>query len=207
MSVQDPSGLTRERSEAMTLHEHYDLFVQRYTRMQELIRDAQLVVSDGPWRWSGLGVFPSGAEIVMRPLPGGTNDTTYYLDDGRTIQLPGATGDAADLEAMRKHFEAQGWAIEVDDVGREKNIWAYTDDGYRIEWMVQDTGQYAISVLSEAFWGPGEPLAHHISTRLPDDFDLGQSAPGIWAPVPAWDAPVIHKSGVDKELPPYTGEY
>jgi len=160
-------------------------------KMQELIRDAQLQISDGPWYWVGVGILPRSGE-VSSVLPGVTADNSYYLTDSRIYEVPGLTGDPKDLELMRKYFESKGWDHGDVTFYDEYSVEAETGDGWVIKYVVQQTGQYYIEVTSGVFWGRGNEILHAIDARTPDDFGSQESVPGVWAPFPKWSDPIVH---------------
>jgi hypothetical protein len=199
MSVQDPSGMTRERMNDMSLQEQFELYGQRYVHIQELLRDAQLVVSDGPWLWNGVGILPGDGGIWVRPLPGGTYENSYYLDDSRSIQLEGARGAESDLEPMRRYFEAQGWETSVETWGEgdERILSGYTDDGYIVDYGIQISGRYYINAHSEPFWGRADKLTDAISRRIPKFDSPEETPPGEYFPFPKWTDPLNKPWTVD----------
>jgi hypothetical protein len=188
----DTSGTTLDQAMSLTLEEQFDLFGQRYDHMQELIRDAQLAVSDEPWYWNGVGILPLGGAMASTVLPGVTNENSYYLNDGRILDVPGLTGDPADLEPMRKYFVAKGWKHGDVTFSSEHSVQAETGDGWVIKYAVQDTGQYYIDVRSGVFWGRGTDLLHAIAQRTTKDLDQQQSLPGVYAPYPKWSDPIVN---------------
>ncbi|MEV8215179.1 hypothetical protein [Leifsonia sp. NPDC077715] len=190
----DDAGMTRAEAEAISIEEVYALYAERYTRLQEMLRDAQLVISDGPWGWIGAGLLPNGGnETAYRTPTGMTVENSYLLDDARTIQPPGAKGDEADLEPMRKHFAAQGWRIQVrNDFESSTDLLGWSEDGFCVEYTVRTNGNYSLSVYSGSYWGPGKELLVHLAERLRPELILRESVPGEWIPLPAWDAPVVN---------------
>ncbi|MGH1548502.1 hypothetical protein ACRAWB_04710 [Leifsonia poae] len=178
----------------MSISEHYALYAQRYTRLEEMLRDAQLVISDGPWGWIGAGLLPNGGNETAYMTPAGmTVENSYLLDDARTIQPPGAKGDEADLEPMRKHFAAQGWTVKQQKLTQNStDLQGWAGDGFCVEYTVRTNGNYSLSVYSGSYWGPGKKLLVHLAERLRSEDVLRDSVPGVWLPLPAWDAPVVN---------------
>ncbi|WP_219817298.1 hypothetical protein, partial [Rathayibacter tritici] len=70
----DTAGMTRAEVAGLTLEEELELNAQRYVHAQELLRDAQLRISDGVWRWNGGETLPEEGYNggVGGGLPGGT---------------------------------------------------------------------------------------------------------------------------------------
>jgi len=191
MTALDTSNTTQEQAMSLTLEEQFELYGQRYDHMQELIRDAQVQISDGTWYWNGVGILPRSGE-VSSVLPGVTAENSYYLTDGRIYEVPGLTGDRKDLEPMRKYFESKGWAHGDVTFYDEYSVQAETGDGWVIKYVVQQTGQYYVQVTSGVFWGRGNDLLHAIAGRTTKDLDQQQSVPGQYAPFPKWTDPIVN---------------
>ena len=188
----DTSNTTHDQAMSLSLEEQFDLFGQRYDHMQELIRDAQLAISDESWIWNGVGILPLSGAMVSTVLPGVTHENSYYLNDGRILKVPGRTGDPADLEPMRKYFAAKGWKHGDASVANEHSVSAETGDGWVIKYAVQDTGYYYIDVRSGVFWGRTNDLLDAIDVRTPDGFGHEESLPGTYAPFPKWTDPIVN---------------
>lgn len=194
MTAEDAAGMTRAEVEALTLEQQFALVDERYARLNTLLTDAQLVISDSDtvWIWGGGGMLPTGGGNggVNGAMPGSDDDNSYYLTDGRIIHPPGAVGAKEDLEPMRKHYEAQGWETDLQELGGDYRLWANTGDGYRLVYGVQTNGRYYITVYSELFWGDFGGLQNAIADRSPHPA-LEESLPGVFTPFPKWTDPII----------------
>ncbi|PPF17536.1 hypothetical protein C5C34_15630, partial [Rathayibacter rathayi] len=83
----DAAGMTRAGISGLTLEEEFELNAQHYVHAQELLRDAQLRISDGVWLWNGGETLPEEGFNggVGGGLPGGTGENSYYVTCTRII--------------------------------------------------------------------------------------------------------------------------
>ena len=88
----DAAGMTREEVERLPLERQFDLLGGRYVRMQEMLADAQRVVSPDEWNWVSEGFSPIDGDGQRWSMRGATSKNSYYLNTSRAIQLPGASG-------------------------------------------------------------------------------------------------------------------
>ncbi|TQL44362.1 hypothetical protein FB468_2419 [Leucobacter komagatae] len=194
MEATDNAGMARAEVAELTLQEEYELYGERYERAHELLADAQLQISEGPWIWTGTVLLPhSGYAGGVRgtTLPGSDGDTSYDVIDSRVIQPPGATGSAADLEPMRRYYQGKGWRVEEQASGGWKTVWGRTDDGYWLEYTVHSNGSYSLAVRSELYWTNDEPaLEAAVVDRVPGSYADNtlprESLPGDYIPFPDW---------------------
>ncbi|PPI67937.1 hypothetical protein C5E12_12515 [Rathayibacter rathayi] len=192
----DAAGMTRAEVAALSLEEEFELNAQHYVHAQELLRDAQLRISDGVWLWNGGETLPEEGFNggVGGGLPGGTGENSYYVTCTRIIKPPGAQGEKSDLDPMVAYFEEQGWKYFVRETLDSADLWGITGDGYRINYFIQASGRYSIQVYSELFWtNDAHALFDAVASRDTAEFPE-ESLPGFYAPFPRWDAP-IHPRG------------
>ncbi|GAA2834630.1 hypothetical protein FB468_2420 [Leucobacter komagatae] len=189
----DNAGMTRAEVAELTLQEEYELYGERYDRAHELLADAQLQISEGPWIWGETGLLPhSGYAGGVRgtTLPGSDGDTSYDVTDSRVID-PKDTNGAAQLETMRRYYKANGWPVE-EQVGSDWiTVWGRTDDGYWLGYTVREPGTRYLVVRSELYWTNDQPaLESVISDLTPGSFADGtyprESLPGDYIPFPNW---------------------
>jgi len=189
----DAAGMTQTQVEQQPLEEQFNTMAERYERMQELLKEAQLEVTDAntPWIWISSGIAPSQGIYAPTPLEGATAENSYFMQAVRAIHLPGATGEQADLDPVIAFFEKQGGEVEVSgDAERGWTAKTVTSDGYRMSYQVQPNGQYNLDVVSDAFWGDTRGLLHAIADRIPDaESGRGESLPGDFDVFPDWNAP------------------
>ncbi|QWL35218.1 hypothetical protein [Rathayibacter toxicus] len=193
--VRDAGGMTRDEVSKLTLQQEFELNAQRYVHFEEVLRDAQLQISSGVWDWGGGETLPEQAYNggVGGGLPGANGHNSYYVKGTRIILPPGKHGDVADLDPMRAYFEQKGWKYFIRKYDGAAEIWGITGDGYRIKYMIQDSGQYSISVYSELFWAnDADALFWAVAERDNAEFP-NESLPGVWAAFPKWDDPVHPK--------------
>ncbi|MWV31226.1 hypothetical protein [Rathayibacter iranicus] len=188
----DAAGMTQAEVAALTLEEEFELNAQHYVHAEELLRDAQLRISDGVWMWNGGETLPEEGFNggVGGGLPGGTGKISYYVTCTRIIKPPGAQGAKADLDPMVAYFEEQGWEYFVREKSKSADLWGITGDGYQINYFIQASGQYSIQVYSELFWtNDAHALFEAVASRDYDPFPE-ESLPGVYVPFPQWDAPI-----------------
>ena len=210
MGVQDSSGMTRAEVSGLSAEERFDLYGVRYERARELMTEAQLQLSPGPWKWLTGGVGgPWGGPHAAYPFPGSDSRNTYYIDLTRTIHPEGAVGAREDAEPMVAYFESKGWDAELIDIESQTGLGphrfeasAVTDDGFNVVYQVQDNGQYNLSVMSGLFWADQPELSSDIRHRIPRDsfFPPGEeSVPGVYVEFPKWDSPKLWGQSVEAD--------
>lgn len=191
----DASGMTLEEVEKLSLEEQFDLVEQRDARMRVILTEAQAPISADVWRWLIKGVIPTSGLSAPGQVQGATRDNSYYVQIGRTIQLPGGVGDRADLDPMIAYFESKGWDYSITELSSGGiQLLTRTGDGYWVEYRVQLNGWYNLSVFSDMFWGDYRGLLHAIGDRVPREaFSLEQSLPGVFVDFPKWSDPLIER--------------
>ncbi|NRD09666.1 hypothetical protein [Rathayibacter agropyri] len=190
-NVRDAAGLTREDVAALSQEEEFALAAEHYVHVEELLRDAQLQISDEEWTWIGGDRVPygGGAGGVGGPLAGSNHTNSYYLMASRLQVVPGGSGDEVGLEPMRRYFEEKGWQYYIRAMSGSHDIWGITGDGYRVAWEVRDNGRYSLDVYSELFWSnDSTELIIAIGGRDATDTPF-TSRPGVFVPFPKWDDP------------------
>ncbi|AND17785.1 hypothetical protein [Rathayibacter tritici] len=188
----DAAGMTRAEVAGLTLEQEFELNAQHYVHMNEVLRDAQLRISDGVWRWNGGETLPEEGFNggVGGGLPGGTGENSYYVQGARIIKPSGAHGERADLDPMVAYFEERGWEYFIRETSWSADLWGITGDGYRVNYFIQTSGQYSIQVYSELFWtNDAHALFEAVASRDYDPF-LEESLPGVYVPFPRWDNPI-----------------
>ncbi|PPF25194.1 hypothetical protein C5C18_12685 [Rathayibacter tritici] len=188
----DAAGMTRAEVAGLTLEQEFELNAQHYAHMNELLRDAQLRISDGVWRWSGGETLPQEGYNggVGGGLPGGTGENSYYVRGGRIVMPEGATGSLDDLDPMRIYFEERGWQYYTRERTIDAEIWGISGDGYRVKYFIQASGVYSIQVFSELFWtNDAHALFEAVASRREREHPE-ESLPGVYVPFPSWDSPV-----------------
>ncbi|QYM75272.1 hypothetical protein [Leucobacter luti] len=189
----DAGGLTQHEAGALSLKEQFDLVRERDARMQDLLTEAQLVISDGVWIWGQKGGAP-----VLGPnawaLPGMELENSYFLQMWRGTRPAGATGAKQDLEPMLDYFKAQGWETTVrESSGPNFEAVADTGEGFFVSWKVKANGIYNMEVMSQSYWGDSRTLLKEISSRVPEsEYDKEESAPGEYLPFPDWSDPIVY---------------
>lgn len=188
MDAKDAAGLTQAEVKELTLEEEYELYRARYDRAGALLGEAQRQVSGADWVWNGVALPNSGYAGGVRgtQLPGSDGDTSYMVEVSASIQVPGATGQKADLDVMRAFYEAQGWEIQLQEVTGDWRLWGVTPDRYWVEYGIQESGYYFIAVYSELFWTNDEPTLHtavfeHSPGRPPATLPVGE-----YERIPPW---------------------
>lgn len=192
MTVKDSDGVTRVEAELMSLREQFDLFGERYARLEELLGEAQVQVSSEEWIWlvKGIGA-QNGMFAPTGALPGAEGENSYVIGATRAIHLPGAVGAREDAEPMLAYFESKGWATSTHDRGTGGfAVRALTEDGYQLEYQVQSNGQYNMTVYGGPFWGDENRLSVNVLRRIPArQFDVTATVPGVMIPFPKWSDP------------------
>lgn len=187
----DAGGLTRDEAGALSLEEQFDLVRERDTRMQELLTDAQLVMSDGVWGWGQKGPGPITGPNAWA-LPGMTLENSYFMQMWRWTRPDGAAGAKQDLDPMLAYFEAQGWKTSVrESSGPNYEALADTGEGYLVSWTVKPNGIYNMEVMSQSYWGDSRGLLRETIGRIPpEEFAIEESVPGVYIPFPDWSDPL-----------------
>ncbi|TDP95545.1 hypothetical protein EDF62_0234 [Leucobacter luti] len=187
----DAGGLTQVEAGALSIEEQFDLVRERDARMQELLTDAQLVISDGVWGWGQKGVGPITGPNIWA-LPGMTEENSYFLQMWRAVNPAGATGAKQDLDPMVAYFKSKGWEVELrESSGPSFEARAETEDGFFVSWTVQANGQYNMEVMSQSYWGDSRTLLHEIVDRIPpEETAINESLPGVYIRFPDWSDPV-----------------
>ncbi|UTX52824.1 hypothetical protein [Leucobacter aridicollis] len=196
--------MTRAEAAGLSAEERFDLYGVRYERARELLTEAQLQLSPGPWRWLTGGVGgPRGGPHAAYPFPGSDSRNTYYIDLTRTIHPEGAVGAREDAEPMVAYFESKGWDAELADIESQTGLGphrfearAVTQDGFNVVYQVQDNGQYNLSVMSGLFWADRHELLIEINHRIPLDSFFppdDESVPGVYVEFPKWSDPKLEE--------------
>ncbi len=210
--VKDAAGMTRGEVEALGPEGQFTLVGERYERMQELMTEAQLVVSDGEWKWKTPGFEANGGTTAYAPLAGASYDNAFYMSMVRAINPEGAVGAAEDARPVFDYFVSQGWDVSLteDDFSeleleatRDVRVQAVTEDGYRVHYTVQQNGQYNMEVITDTFWGDANEIMREQDIRIPDGHMFppglppelstapGQSVPGVYTAYPKWSDPIV----------------
>lgn len=192
MSV-DAAGLTQEDVARMSLHEEFDRYHQHYERMQQVLAAAQRQVHDSEWRWTMGDRVPSGGgnENSVVPMTGSTIDNSYAVDTSRVWSSRVAGNVRRELRPMIDYFEDQGWPWRERTLGRDHDVWAVTDDGWHIQYLVINNGNHALTVYSGQYWtNDSLALTEAIGGRN-DGAYPEQSLPGEYPPFPKWSDPII----------------
>ena len=188
---EDAAGLTQAEVGKLTLHEEFDLYRERFNRMEQLLEGAQRAVHDGEWEWNGADDIPQIGGDGVAPLPGADTDNSYSITAGRIWMPPGATGAERDLDPMIEYFEGQGWAIDQRAISHSYEVWADTGDGWQINYALRTNGRYSLDVYSELFWtNDDDALSEAVGSRA-GGVHPPSSRPGEYPAPPTWDSPVI----------------
>lgn len=194
-SDMDAAGHTRAQAEQLSLEQQFNQLSEHYERVHQLLHEAQLQVAgpDVEWSWISHGLAPSQGGSAPEPLPGGNSSNSYFLDVRSAIQLPGAIGGRSRLDPMIAYVEQQGWQVEV--TGEEGSSWrvlAVTDDGIRLRFTVQESGQVSLAIFSRAYWGDTDALVFAVVYRVPkEQRGIQHSLPGEYTKFPEWSDPVV----------------
>ncbi|WIE75142.1 hypothetical protein [Curtobacterium sp. MCSS17_007] len=189
----DAAGLTQEDVSRMSLHEEFDRYHQHYERMQQVLAAAQRQVHDSEWRWTMGDRVPSGGgnENSVVPMAGSTIDNSYALDTSRVWSSPVAGNDRRALQPMIGYFDDQGWLWRERTLGKDHDVWAVTDDGWRIRYLVINNGNHALTVYSGQYWtNDSLALTEAIGGRN-DAAYPEESLPGEYPPFPKWSDAII----------------
>lgn len=188
----DAGGLTR--AEIGQLEEQFDRVREREDRMQELLTEAQLHISDGVWRWGQKGGGPITGPNVWA-VAGMNLDNSYYLNMMRWIAPEGADGDKHDLEPIAEYFAMRGWDTTLRELGSgDSELLADTGEGFVLGWRVKDNGTYNMEITSKSYWGDARELQSAIYDRTPPEaYDIEESLPGVYLPFPDWSDPAIYQ--------------
>jgi hypothetical protein len=188
----DAAGLTRDDVAELTLRQEFDRYRHRYEEMQRVLAAAQREVHAGEWRWNGGDDIPQIGGDGITPLPGADVENSYFLESSRAWDPDRASGSRADLEPMTDYFARNGWEAQVEQIGETYYLDSRTDDGWHIEYFIQPSGHYSLTVSSELFWtNDANALSRAVfgraSLRWPE-----HSPPGAYPDPPTWDAPIVN---------------
>lgn len=187
----DAGGLTRQEVAALSLHEEYDRYREHYRTMQQVLADAQRQLSVGEWHWNGGDAIPQIGGDGIRPLAGADTHNTYALESGRSWDPDGAHGSRSDLEPLIAYFAAKGWSHHVERITDTYYLDGYTEDGWRIQYLVQPSGHYSLDVFSDLFWtNDADALSEAVGGRAGGRHP-SSSRPGEYPEPPTWDSPII----------------
>jgi hypothetical protein len=187
----DAGGLTRQEVAALSLQDEFDRYREQYRKMQQVLADAQRQLSDGAWHWNGGDDIPQIGGVGRRPLAGADTHNTYALQSGRSWDPEGAHGSRSDLEPLIDYFAANGWRYRVERITHTYYLDGYTDDGWRVQYLVQPSGHYSLDVFSDLFWtNDADALSEAVGGRT-DGRHPSDSRPGEYPEPPTWDSPVI----------------
>ena len=190
----DAAGMTQAEVEALSPEEQFNLFGERYVVMQEMLADAQRAVSSDSWTWGSKGTSPNGGLGQRGSMRGATNENSYMINTSRTIKLPGASGEKADLDPMIEYFESQGWSVTVGEYPDTGNFYVRggTRDGFGLQYTIRPHGQYSLELISKVFWGDTRALSTAIVERIPaEEFEILESLPGEYIAFPKWSDPIV----------------
>ena len=212
--VKDAAGMTQDEVEQLGPEGRFNLTGERYQRMQELMTEAQLQVSDDPWKWQTPGFEANSGSTAYAPLPGADLDNSYYMDMTRHTRPEGAVGAVADARPVYDYFVSKGWEVSLTEndfseleleATHDFRVQAITKDGYRVQYVVQQNGWYYFEVLTDTFWGDADAIISDQDARIPDGElfppnlpqslspEPGWTVPGVYTEYPKWDDPLIQK--------------
>lgn len=188
---EDAAGLTQEDVAGLTLHQEFDRYRERHERMQRVLAALQRAVHDGEWDWNGGDDVPLIGGDGEPPLAGADVHNSYALEASRAWDPAGARGSRADLGAVSEYAARHGWDARVDHVGATWYLDTRTDDGWHVEYLVQPSGHYSLTVTSGLFWtNDADALTGAVAGRVPRDVP-DHSPPGEYLPAPRWEDPVV----------------
>ncbi|WP_181421533.1 hypothetical protein [Curtobacterium sp. MCBD17_030] len=188
---EDAGARTQQEVATLSLREEFDRYREQYRKMQEVLADAQRQLYEGAWRWNGGDDIPQIGGDGTRPLAGADTHNTYALTSSRSYDPEGAEGARSDLDPMIDYFTANSWSFHVERVGRTYYLDGFTDDGWRIEYLVQQSGHYSLTVYSDLFWtNDADALSEAVGGRAGGRHPA-YSRPGEYPDPPTWDSPII----------------
>ena len=189
----DAAGMTQAQVEELSLEQQFNLMAERYGHMQELMADAQRVISEEEWQWGSKGLAANGGAGQHWSMPGATGENSYYLNTSRNIKLPGARSERVDTEAIAAYFESQGWETTVRETQLgDLEVKAGTSDGYGFEFVVRPNGQCSLGLYSKVFWGDNYGLTPAVIGRVPiEKLSEEASVPGVYIEFPKWTDPIV----------------
>ncbi|WP_147433703.1 hypothetical protein [Galactobacter caseinivorans] len=196
IEFRDAGGLASADVKKLSLEQEFELMRKRYGEMQKLMSSVQAVVDTKDWEWNGGDVLPrpgsydlggGGASEDVRAQYG----RSYYISASRLRFPVGGWGEAEDLEPLQKYFDDQGWKSAQEHKSASRTLMANTVTGFRIEYMVQASGQYALKISSELFWTNDydslfDSVALRDKPRPPS-----KSKPGVFVRFPEWSDPAL----------------
>ena len=190
----DAAGMTQAEVEALSPEEQFNLFGERYVRAEKMLADAQRAVSSDSWTWVSKGIGPVGGLGQRWAMRGATNENSYMINTSRTIKLPGASGEKADLDPMIEYFESKEWDVTVGEYPDTGSYYvrASTHDEFGLQYTIRPHGQYSLELISKVFWGDRATLSTAIVERIPaEEFEILESPPGEYIAFPKWSDPIV----------------
>ena len=190
----DAAGMTQAEVEALSPEEQFNLFGERYVRAEKMLADAQRAVSSDSWTWVSKGIGPMGGLGQRWAMLGATNENSYMINTSRTIKLPGASGEKADLDPMIEYFESKEWDVTVGEYPDTGSYYvrASTHDEFGLQYTIRPHGQYSLELISKVFWGDRATLSTAIVERIPaEEFEILESPPGEYIAFPKWSDPIV----------------
>ncbi|PYY38187.1 hypothetical protein DEJ32_10805 [Curtobacterium sp. MCPF17_046] len=189
----DAAGLTRADVSELSLRQEFNRYREHYEEMQRVLAAAQRAVHEGEWDWNGGDDNPQIGGDGRTPLPGADVDNSYFLESSRAWTPEGATGSRGDLDPMIDYFEHRGANMHIERVADTYYLDGSVRDGWHVEYFIQPSGRYSLTVSSDLFWtNNADALARAVfgraSLRWPD-----RSSPGEYPEPPEWDAPIINR--------------
>ena len=181
----DAAGMSEPEVAALSFGEQYQALGERYERMHELIAGIQLQVSEEEWDIHDSGMM-RGGDYGVNSIPGATSENSYFLSTVRSLTRDEFAGEAADLGPVIRYYENKNYDFEVldDESGGRISARALTDDGWRLEYVVQKNGQYSARVMSGTYWGPFPELLDAWMSRIADN-GPDSGVPGVAVPFPS----------------------
>lgn len=202
IEVMDASGATEDEAVEMPLNEQYDLASERHRELNDRFAELQAEIFEDEWREGATEseVVPAAAKTLGQ-LPDPSGKSSYYFSVHRWHPVE---GDVAELvERIGMSWEAKGLNVrqETSEISGQIRVVATTPDGF---WFSADEegSELKLTGNSPAYWGAQLDLAVAIAERRDaedtagatwDTADLDEDGysyriPGVYRPVPAWDA-------------------
>ncbi|WIB27265.1 DUF4148 domain-containing protein [Curtobacterium sp. MCSS17_015] len=189
----DAAGLTRADVAELSLHQEFDRYREHYEEMQRVLAAAQRAVHQGEWDWNGGDDNPGIGGDGRTPLPGADVDNSYFLESSRAWTPEGATGSRTDLDPMIDYFAQRGWDTHVERVADTYYLDGTAHDGWHVEYFIQPSGRYSLTVSSDLFWtNNADALSRAVFGRAPLRWP-DRSSPGEYPKPPEWDTPIINR--------------
>ncbi|WIE75143.1 hypothetical protein [Curtobacterium sp. MCSS17_007] len=175
----------------MSTKREFDLYSERYAQMQVVLTEAQRAVHVGEWSWIGGDRVPNTGGDGIVPLRGASPVNSYFLQSDRLWSPPGATGASRDLQPMIDYFGKQDWSYRKRTIGRYHEVLADTGTGWYVEYEVQPSGDYGLTVYSGQYWtNDSLALTEAVGGRNDGEYPE-ESLPGEYPPFPKWSDPTI----------------